>query len=140
MKKRSPAKIIIGIFTVILSLSFIILVVTGINEIQDYNYEPSYYNEENYVSALQNEDYMELLEMTCRDSRLQKEHNDIILSCKAVAHYYEAAALYKAYLTVGNKKAAGIQVQRMEQYASQTGDYQEYVEKINTLLELHTIE
>lgn len=136
MKHASVGKIIIGIFTVILTISLIVFVASGIGQIRDANYEPRYLDEEDYVSTLQREDYVNLLEMTSHDTVLGKKHSNTVISCQAVAHYYEAASLYRAFLAIGNTKNASVQVQRMEQFASQTGEFGEYVEKINELLEI----
>lgn len=134
MKKISVSKIIIAIFTVLLTLSLILFIVTGIREIKDVDYESSYYTEETYLSTLNHEEYMELLRITLLDSKLGKSHSENILACQAVARYYEAATLYKALQDYGDAPGAALQLKRMEQYAPQTGDYQNHIEKINTLL------
>lgn len=83
------------------------------------------------------QDYVYLLDMTARDSLLGEKHSKTVRACQAVARYYEAVSLYKAYLAVGDLTAAGTQIERMEQYAVQTEEFGEYVEKkINQLFEL----
>lgn len=139
MKKSSFAKIIIGIFTVLLTISLIFFIVFGIQRIKNTSVNTSYYTEEAYVSDLEREDYMALLSMTNRDSKLDDSDSETIKECKAVAKYFEAATLYKAYLATGDTASARIQIQRMEQAAAQTGQFQEHVENINTLLELDKI-
>lgn len=136
MKQISIGKIMIGIFTVILTISLIAITSVGISELMSIDSSPYGVEEEDYISALQHEDYVELLDMASRDTKPGKSHSQTIRSCQAVGHYYEAASLYKAYLVIGNTKAAGVQVQRMEQYASQTAEFADYVEKINDLLEI----
>lgn len=136
MRRITISKIIIGIFTAILTISLISITSVGIGELMSVDYEPYGVEEEDYISTLQNEDYVGLLNMASRDSVLGKSYSQTVLCCQAVGHYYEAASLYKAYLVTGNAKAAATQVKRMEQYASQTGEYGEYVEKINEFLEI----
>lgn len=139
MKKTLFVKIIIGIFTVLLTLSLILFITGGIERIQNVSPDFSYYAEESYLHCVETQDYMYLLSMTDRDSVIEKSYSKTIMECKAVAKYFEAATLYKAYLTTTDTHSARIQVQRMEQYAAQTGQFQEHVEKINALLELDSI-
>lgn len=113
------------------------MIAIGISEIRDSASVPSYYlDEEDYISTLQQEDYMNLYDMTCRDCIPDKKLSSNIKACQAVARYYQAATLYKAYVLAGDNLAITRQVQQMEQYAAQTGNYSDYVEKINQLLEL----
>lgn len=139
MRKVSVGKIVIGVFTVILTLSLILFVAGGISEIRDAYYEPSYLDEESNLSALNGQDYVYLLEITARDSRLGKEYNDTVKACRAVAKYYEAASLYEAYRTVGDTQAADKQAERMEWFAGQTGEFESHVEKIDELFELEDL-
>ena len=140
MKHFSPLKLICGIITIVLTFTFLTMVATGISEIRDAATSSSYYlEEEDYVSTLQQEDYMSLYDMTCRDCILGKKPSTDIRACQAVARYYQAATLYKAYVLAGETLPVTRQVQQMEQYASQTGDYSEYVEEINHLLDLDSL-
>lgn len=82
---------------------------------------------------------MNLYDMTCRDCIPDKKLSSNIKACQAVARYYQAATLYKAYVLTGDNLAITRQVQQMEQYAAQTGNYSDYVEKINQLLELDSL-
>ncbi len=140
MKQFSPGKLICGIITIILTLSCLLMIAIGISEIRDSASVPSYYlDEEDYISTLQQEDYMNLYDMTCRDCIPDKKLSSNIKACQAVARYYQAATLYKAYVLTGDNLAITRQVQQMEQYAAQTGNYSDYVEKINQLLELDSL-
>lgn len=139
MEKRPILKIVLGILTVILTLSFILITVTGINQIKDYDYEPSYYTEDYYLSYLEDEDYMSLLNMSIQDSKLGKSYSKTIQECKAVGKFFEAASLYKAFVSAADISSARTQIQRMEQYAAQTGKFQEHIGKINKLLQIDEI-
>lgn len=140
MKRFSPGKLICGIITIILTLSCLLMIAIGISEIRDSASVPSYcLDEEDYISTLQQEDYMNLYDMTCRDCIPDKKLSSNIKACQAVARYYQAATLYKAYVLTGDNLAITRQVQQMEQYAAQTGNYSDYVEKINQLLELDSL-
>ena len=140
MKRFSLGKLICGIITIILTLSCLLMIAIGISEIRDSVSVPSYYlDEEDYISTLQQEDYMNLYDMTCRDCIPDKKLSSNIKACQAVARYYQAATLYKAYVLTGDNLAITRQVQQMEQYAAQTGNYSDYVEKINQLLELDSL-
>ena len=140
MKRFSPGKLICGIIIILLTLSCLLMITTGISEIRDSATVSSYYlDEEDYISTLQQEDYMNLYDMTCRDCIPDKKRSSNIKACQAVARYYQAATLYKAYVLAGESLSITRQVQQMEQYAAQTGDYSDYVEKINQLLELDSL-
>ena len=129
MKRISPGKLICGIITIILTLSCLLMIAIGISEIRDSASVPSYYlDEEDYISTLQQEDYMNIYDMTCRDCIPDKKLSSNIKACQAVARYYQAATLYKAYVLTGDNLAITRQVQQMEQYAAQTGNYSDYVE------------
>ena len=122
MKRFSPGKLICAIITIILTLSCLLMIAIGISEIRDSASVPSYYlDEEDYISI--------------PDKKLSSN----IKACQAVARYYQAATLYKAYVLTGDNLAITRQVQQMEQYAAQTGNYSDYVEKINQLLELDSL-
>lgn len=140
MKRFSLSRLFLGIVTVVLTLSFLLMIGTGISEIRDsLSNSSSYLTEENYISTLQEENYMDLYDMTCRDCILGKKANSTIKACQAVARYYQAATLYKAYVLNNDTLPISRQIQQMEQYAAQTGDYSDYVEKINQLLELDSL-
>lgn len=65
MKRFSLGKLICGIITIILTLSCLLMIAIGISEIRDSVSVPSYYlDEEDYISTLQQEDYMNLYDMT----------------------------------------------------------------------------
>ena len=106
MKRFSPGKLICGIITIILTLSCLLMIAIGISEIRDSASVPSYYlDEEDYISTLQQEDYMNLYDMTCRDCIPDKKLSSNIKACQAVARYYQAATLYKAYVLTGDNLA-----------------------------------
>ena len=78
MKKSSFAKIIIGIFTVLLTISLIFFIVFGIQRIKNTRNNTSYYTEEVYISDLERGDYMELLNMANRDSKFDDSESNTI--------------------------------------------------------------
>lgn len=137
MRKISIGKIIISIFTVILTLSLILLISTGISEIRDFSSTSSYISEDDYAFYTTREDYDQLLYITLQDSEMDKSYSQSVKECRAVAYYYEAATLYKSYLSIEKTAEAQIQVQRMEQYATQAGEYTEHIANINKVLELN---
>ena len=113
MKRFSPGKLICGIITIILTLSCLLMIAIGISEIRDSASVPSYYlDEEDYISTLQQEDYMNLYDMTCRDCIPDKKLSSNIKACQAVARYYQAATLYKAYVLTGDNLAITVRYSR----------------------------
>lgn len=140
MQRISVVKIISGVLTILLTITFLLMVFTGISEILDSFPSPSYgLEEEDYLSVLQQEDYTTLYSMTCRDCILDTKKSAAIEACQAVAHYYHAATLYKSYLLNQDSLYLPRQIRQMEQYAAQSGTYSNHIETINQLLELDPI-
>lgn len=134
MKKLS--KILLGIFTVLLTISFLLLLFTGIGEIRDVYYQYGNYDEEDYLYTLQQEDYVELVRMTSANDSIGESHTATIEACHAVAHYFESASLYKAYIEMKDQKNAKLHFEKMKKYKALTGEFINYIDKINDILEI----
>jgi len=134
--KRGIVGWILGIATIITTLLILIMVFAGITQIRDYVDARSYLPRPSTVSwNIVNEDYGAALMNVQQLEAAQVELPEDIRMCQAVAHYYDAAVLHKAYLTVGDLKEAEYQKKRMAQYAALAGDYAEHIDKIDQMLE-----
>lgn len=148
MKKITPpntfdgkfpiGKIVVNICTVILTVTLILFLFNGISNIRDMDndYNSDYYSDENYLTQMSEQDYINLFNIACRDCNFEKDFTPTVLECKAVAHYYEAAVLYQSFLKLNDTEHAKEQAGRMEYYADQLDTYKDQIEKINTLLDL----
>ncbi len=133
-QKFSLGKLIVSIFTVILTITLILFIFVGLSNIRDIISEPDYYTEDTYYYALQSRDYSYLLGITQRDARLDKEYSEDVLASRAVAGYFEAATLYKAYMEAENTEKAEVQKERMDYYEGQMGEFQIHKSYIDELL------
>ncbi len=136
VKRFSFGKLFMGLCIAVLTFSFIVLIATGISSIRDVDYVSRYQSEEDYLSNLNGRDYLYLLELTHRDSRLEKEYSETVLECRAVAHYYEAASLYCAYTDAEDTEAAAEQMQYMVELAGQMGEFADHADKIDELFQI----
>ncbi len=133
VRKTTIGKVLIGVGTVILTFSFLVQVALGIGTIRDADYVPRYLDEERYLSDLNYGSYVSLLDVTARDSRLDAEYTETERACRAVAMYYEAASLYRAYLEAGDDANAAKQAERMERFAGQTGEFSGHKDTIDEM-------
>ena len=53
------------------------------------------------------------------------------MECRAVARYYEAATLHKAYLEAGNAELVAVQEARMKQFAAEAGSMSSHIGAID---------
>lgn len=123
--------------SIVLILIFLASAAVGIGQIRERLTDDSfsYYDEASYLRALRNEKYQELLDMTLDDSGAGRVYEGDIPQCRAVGMYYDAALLCHAYSMAGAAERAGFQKKRMERFAAEAGDYSEYLDKIDALIE-----
>lgn len=137
MKHRfSAGKLIIGIFSVILTLTLVLFLFVGYTTIRESMDITDYYSEDSYLFDLQYRNYSYLVGMTRRDAVLDKEFSPEITACRSVAGYFEAATLYKAYLEADDEEQAKRQKERMDRYAEQMVEYRIHQTYIDDMLDL----
>ncbi len=124
------------LLSIVLILFFLVTAGLGIGRIRERITEDrySYYEEADYLRNLRNEKYQDLLDMTLDDSGAHRVYEGDIPQCRAIGMYYDAALLCHAYEKAGSAEKAAFQKKRMERFAAQAGDYQEYIEKIDALI------
>lgn len=133
-KKMSLGRLIVTIFTVMLTFTLILILFVGVGTVRDVISAPDYYSEDTYLYALQSRDYSYLLGITRRDAHLDKEYSHDVLESRAVAGYFEAATLYKAYMEAENMEQAENQKKKMDNYVEQMGQFQMHKSYIDEML------
>ena len=130
--KISVGRVLLGILTGLMLFVAIGLFFFSMNEIRERSSsslylpreESIYWNitEEKYDSALDNVRTLE-----AADAKLSEQ----TMECRAVARYYEAAKLHRAYLETGNAEQAAVQEARMKQFAAEAGSMKEHIKTID---------
>lgn len=111
---------------------FISILITSLFE--DGRYYIS--DEKDLLRDLRYDNYVSLLEdVKANEVRGIKITGDMS-KCYAIAYYYEAASMYKAYLEVGEVQKAAKEKQIMEEKIPQMGEYSSLIEDIHNRLNL----
>lgn len=130
------------IFNIIIGILCIVLVSTTWSAGSEFiRYMKGYaYDEEDFLSCIRIEDYSSMVEYLYKN-----EVNDVkttagMEECYAVARYYEAASMYKAYKAVGRNTEAEEKKRIMEGQITEMGELSYVIEDILTYLELEMTE
>ena len=134
----SPGGILLGAAIFLISCLILISLFTGTMRVRDrmapQRYLPEKWTIEfniingNYYSALGN-----IRRLEAAGEELDAETKE----CAAVAHYYEAALLQKAFEKAGDPDRAGFQKKRKQEYAALAGGMSSQLEKIDELIEYY---
>lgn len=92
--------------------------------------------ERDYVNLVNYEEYFRIYSEVADDSATTRKLTTTENEIRALGYYYEAAALYKAYLAVEDEDSAAKQMARMERYRAQAGSYAGETEKIDERLKI----
>lgn len=132
MKSR---KIVLNVIIGFLCLVFVISLGAFVSQIADYN--RSYHSDESsFLYAMQEQDYVRMVEMMYRNLAADVESNETFEECYAVARYYEAATYYKAYIEAGNRELAEEKEDIMEEQVLLMGDLSYAAKDIDEKLEI----
>ena len=130
------------IFNIIIGILCVVLVSTAWSAGSEFiRYMKGYaYDEEDFLSCIRIEDYSSMVEYLYKN-----EVNDVkttagMEECYAVARYYEAASMYKAYKAVGRNAEAEEKKQMMEGQITEMGELAYVAEDIVAYLELEMTE
>ena len=135
-RKMSAGKVLVGVATVLILLIAATAVIGSMSEIRDVVDARRYLPREESIrySIARGEYYTAL--SNCREL----EACDVQLTgateeAKAVAYYYDAAVLCKAYEKTGDTEQAELQRLRMQRFAAAAGTLRDHLSKIDALLE-----
>ena len=141
MKKRTRSRIRVSGILLGIAIAFIVLVtgiltLTGLMEISvtadAHRFLPG---EDSIHYSISGENYYNALANIRRLEAAGVNMSEDMKECSAVAHYYEAAILNKAFTEAGDSKKAGQEQERMKEYSSGAGSLSMHIEKIDALLE-----
>ncbi|MCQ2549391.1 MAG: hypothetical protein MJ134_05040 [Lachnospiraceae bacterium] len=129
--KNKIAYVFIGILCFFL-VCFIGIFITNMVE------ERSYYvsDEEDLFWNLRYDNYVSLLEDVKANEARHVKKTGGMEKCYAIAYYYEAASMYKAYMEVGETQKAAKKKQIMEAQIPLMGEYSTLIQDIHKRLNL----
>lgn len=108
MGKKSIIVRILDIGIIILSIFFVISLLYAVHSVWEENKYSSYvYEADTFQYRLEDEDYQSMVEMYYSNQATGKANSKKYAEYYAVARYYEAAAMYKAYSEDGDSERAG---------------------------------
>lgn len=98
-------------------------------------YHRDYYTEEDTLrNQVRFKSYYSLLDEVFRNEAKDAPMEGDMEQLYAVAHYYEQAMLYHAYMHIGDSEAAAPHYFRMKEYESRMGEYDFAAEEIREIL------
>lgn len=128
------------IFTIIIGVLCVVLVITtlvvGSEFIEDM--ENHTYTENDFLYCIRSEDYYRMTEYMYINEINGAKVTEGMEECYAVAGYFEAASMYKAYAAVGKNAEAEEKEQVMEAQKEKMGELSYVAENIDDYLELKT--
>lgn len=131
--KTDLKNIITNIIIVILSIILVFFSVSLISQL--VNYKSAYQASENTLyMQIRDGDYFSMLDEVKQNRILGVHENAEYKECYAVADYFEAASLYKAYMENGQEKMAAKYKEKMTESQKKMGDLTYTAEDINSKL------
>ncbi len=121
----------------LLSVSLFFLLNTGLQELFWYSSGRFVYDDDDFKYCLEEGDYPQLIYMLAQNSRTEEQPTEHTEEFSALAEYYQAASLYKAYIAANNENAAAEQKKIMDERASEITEYKEHMANIHNMLGLH---
>lgn len=99
------------------------------------DYRTDYYTQEDTLrNQVRHKMYIALLDAVCRNEAKEIPVEGDMEQLYAVAHYYEQAMIYNAYVQSGDAQAAAPHYDRMKEYESRMGEYDFVAEEIQEIL------
>lgn len=127
--------IMIGILCVVLVITTFVTVGNFLDNMRIYTYD-----EEDFLYCIQSENYYEMVGYMHNNEVNEVKVTKGMEECYAVARYYEAASMYKAYQAVGRNSEAKEQKDIMQEQMDAMGELSYAVEDIDKQLELKVAE
>lgn len=126
---------VMNVIIVALCVVFVIAALSFVREFSDYS---SIYavKEDSFLYCLQSGNYGEMVDRMKQNQGEGVELTQTYEECYAVAEYFEAASLYKAYMLDGNMEKASQQKERMEDAATRMGEFSYAIGDMNKRLGL----
>lgn len=134
LKTKDWRVLLLDVALVVAALILAAMLMNLADEVQ-YDFR-LYMDEGSFISWMRYETYPHTVLYTAENRAEQKSGYDAehLLACYAVADYYEAASLYKAYLTTGDEERAARMLERMQEAEAGMGELSFEISKIRTQL------
>lgn len=136
MKSSKILQVILWVLVALLSVTFFLFLSAGIQELSWYSFTETSYSDDYYEYLLENNDYIQIISTLEEDNRKEDEKTEHYAEYAAIAAYYKAASLYKAYMAVGDMDSAAMQQAIMERCEDEIVEYEGYIDNIHQLLQL----
>lgn len=134
LKSRMKVRIS-SIAIIILSITLVYWSAQLIYEVKSYDYDTT---TDVYTLSycIQNKDYAQLVKLMYQNETEELEADEELQEYYAVARYFEAASMYKAYVDAGEKEKANQKLLIMNEQEKLTGELQFVIENINEKLKI----
>ena len=133
--KNSVGGVLFGAAVVFLSITLISLVFLGFNEYREHLTWYNYHEEEDDLLRKYNyENYPDLLTGAYDDANIDRKYTETELKLHAVAEYYEAATLVRAFEAAGDETRAAVYRQKMADLPDEMGEFADAAEKIDKIV------
>ncbi len=134
-KKRTVGGILLAAAIAFLSFTLIITVIMGIHEYNDHLTWYSYHAEEDdLIRACTYDNYAQLLADSYDDAEIGRKYTETELALRAVAEYYEAATLLRAFEAAGDEEHAALYRKKMEELPEKMGEFADAAERIDKIV------
>ncbi|MEE0421139.1 MAG: hypothetical protein UDG86_13965 [Lachnospiraceae bacterium] len=124
------------ILIVLLSLSLLLFLFSGIHSLMDEFRDVISYDEQSFAWDLQDQNYSEMLRKTVSNEVSGAEASDTLKEYYALSRYYEAAMYYKMYSDNGQQGKADSYAETMTREKEKTGYLKSEISEINNLLSI----
>lgn len=135
MKSNKVLQVILWVLATCLTVSFIMFLSAGIQEMYWFFYSDSYHDDDYCEYLLEEDDYIHLI----YSMKKQVEPEDVTpeyTEFYALAEYYKAASLHKAYIVAEDFESAMMQLEIMEKNSEKIVKYEAYIDRIHELLQM----
>ncbi len=136
MRSKKALQVILWVLAACLTASFLLFLSVGIQDIYWYSSPNPSYDHSYYEYLLEEDDYIQLIYTTKKQETASDDATPQYDEFSALAEYYKAASLYKAYIATEDFESAIMQLNIMKQNKDKIVEYQAYIERIHQLLQI----
>lgn len=136
-RRKSRKNMLLDVLIIFLSIAAIVQLTGFIHQyrIQSSSFDVS---DDMMLYSLKDENYASLLDYAFRKEESGEKLDSEEQALQAVAFYYDAAAMYKAYMKTGDEKSAKDRKAEMSRQAQKMGEYAYAAKDIDSRLGIET--
>ena len=138
MKSNKVFQVILWVLVALLSVSFFLFLNVGLQDLYWYFDTNTAYDDDYYEYLLEEENYTHMIYTLAQNNQSEEQPTEKYKEFSAIAEYYKAASLYKAYMAVEDMDSAAMQQTIMERCVAEIEEYETHIDNINRILELET--